>query len=191
MAVDGRVVAQNIPEPAAGLLALHGFGAGIGAGFQRRKDGVAGIAFLELGAAYFLFGLAKFGQDDMGLFAIKGGEHAVLVVFQEQYAGEGEGRNFRQLGAVHHLAFQAGAFGRAQAGAHAHLFGTGKARHEELRGNMLALQAYEHGKAVQKRRHEVDFCRGKGLYSYFLGIVHLASLRRMWAWAITKEYFCL
>ena len=78
---------------------------------------------------------------------------------------------------------------RRQAGSHTHLFRTGKTCHEELRGNVLALQAYEHGKAVQKRRHEIDFCRGKGLYSYVLGIVHQASLRRIWAWAITKECF--
>jgi hypothetical protein len=43
---------------------------------------------------------------------------------------------------------------------------------------------------VQERRHEVDFCRSKGLYGYFLGIVHQASLQRSLAFVITKECFC-
>ena len=154
MAVNGRVVAQHVPEPALALGQGQLFRALVGRGLHGGKEGIPGIFLLEGGQGHALRAVADFGKDHFRRVPPQSREHAGAVFGKQKNAGQHQGGDVFQHGAEGNAARKPRLARRSQAGLRRHP-AAGEPGHQKLRRNRLAPQAQKHGQAAQQAGHEI------------------------------------
>ena len=175
MPVDGRVIAQDIPEPALSPGQAQLFHMLLRTAGNSHIQGIAGIFFLQCLQGHQLAGAFRLREDDLGPGLPAGGsgfvrllpcrsprqqpgQDTAAVPGKQQDAGQGEVGEVSQPGTVQHTARQPRLAGHPQAC----LGRDGAARkpgQQELGGQYLAAEAAQRRKAAQQRRHEIDIGR--------------------------------
>ena len=176
MPVDGRIIAQHVPEPAFSLGQTQLFHMLLRTAGNSHIQGIAGIFFLQRVQRHQLAGAFRFRKDDFGL-GLPGtgclsptflrsrrspryqpGQDTAAVAGQQQDAGQGQVGELSQPGAIQHAARQPCLAGDPQAC----LGRDGAARksgQQELGRQGLAPEAAQGRKTAQQRRHEIDIRR--------------------------------
>ena len=154
VAVDGRVVAQNVPEPALAPGNGKRVCALVGLAFHRGKERIAAVLALQGLKGNVLGRIVRFRKDDLDVLALLAYKHAGAIVAQEQDAGKSQGRNVLEPWTVENATCKASLAGNAQAAFRCHMAAV-EACHEKLWRDNDALETQENGHAAQYSRHEV------------------------------------
>ena len=170
MAVDGRIIAQHVPEPAFALGQTQFFHMFLRTAGNGHIQGIAGVFFLQRVQGHQLAGAFRLRKDDFGPglagtgFARlspcrssrqQPGQDTATVAGQQQDAGQGQVGEVCQPGTIQHAARQARLAGDPQA----RLGRDRTARkpgQQELGRQGLAPEPAQGGKTAQQRRHEID-----------------------------------
>ena len=168
MAVDGGIVAQDVPEPALAFRDGEALGALVGLALHRGKEGIARIVGPKLVELYVLGSILCFREDDLGALSALAHQHAGAVIAQKQDAGQGEGRNVLKTRPVENAAGEPGLAGNTQAGLRGDMTAV-EACHEKLRRDNDTLETKQQGHAAQDAWHEVHIGRTQGFCDKLTG----------------------
>ena len=152
--VNGRVIAQHIPEPALAAGNAEAFGTVIRCGFHCGKERIAGVFVRQRFNGHQLGTFAGFGKNHLGHVAVKGGEHARTVVGEQQNARQHKAWNICDIRTIGDTPGKPRLAGRPQAGLRRYLAAR-KPGHEHMRRHCPPAQAQQDRKATQQAGHKI------------------------------------